>query len=106
MGKSGLLHRSFTLLITILVLALGMFSTIPKEVAATPDKSKDGTCVECHSSGDGTGGTGETGETGERAKPEKTTNPVTEEVHYSLFIGGLVVAIFVLGGTAWMRKRK
>lgn len=104
MRKSGLLHRSFTLLITILVFALGMFSTIPKEVGATPDKSKDGTCVECHSSGEH--GTGGPGGAGERAKSEKTANPVTEEVHYSLFIGGFVVAIFVLGGTAWMRKRK
>ncbi len=124
MRKIGLVHRSLALITFISVFTLGMLMSLPNDVAAYPDLSKDGSCIECHADfEDNTGDTGNTGNTEDTANPDELAGasealepldhyeplpvePIHQEANNVLLASGLGIAALLIGGSILMDRRK
>ena len=119
--KIGLLHRSLALITFISVFTLGMLMYLPDDLAAYPDYSKDGSCIECHAeTGEDAGDTGNTEDTGnpdelaaasEALEPLEhyeplPVEPIHQEANNVLLASGLGIAALLIVGSALMDRRK
>lgn len=125
MRKIGLLYRSLILLTFISVFTLGMLMYSPNDVAAYPEYSTDGSCIECHPAGfEGeTGDTGTTEDTEDAGPPDELAGasaslepldhyeplpvePIHQEANNTLLASGLGIAALLIGGSIVMDRRK
>ncbi len=121
MRKIGLLYRSLILLTFISVFTLGMLMYLPNDVAAYPDLSTDGSCIECHP--DFAENTGDTENTEDAGPPDELAGaseslepldhyeplpvePIHQEANNVLLASGLGIAALLIGGSIVMDRRK